>query len=243
MKGKKERRCGVCLGVGWILTAFLYQLKAKAIRGTNSLCCTLLVLTAEGGVEEKAGCCYFNCMFTPRLWVWNRAKEKCCSKNSMQLHCVDSLRDRESEITFLCKPTLWIGSKERKREGRGEQHFTLEYQAGVFCQKKGEKALALKHISRYETSGFTNNRGRKGFLWLAEGHRHVGLRQAGSLSHTMDPDDSSTWMGRWHYQSAETPVVSNQRRNGERVGEFHYSEGENQENQSKPKLSTQFESL
>lgn len=34
-----------------ILPAFLYQLKAKAISGSKSPCCTLLVLTAEGPEE------------------------------------------------------------------------------------------------------------------------------------------------------------------------------------------------
>lgn len=37
-----------------------------------------------------------------------------------------------------------MGSKEREGAGRGEQLFTLEYQAGVFHQK----ALAPKHIGR-----------------------------------------------------------------------------------------------
>lgn len=35
-----------------LLLAFLYQLKQKAIRGTKSPCCSLLVLTAEGAEEQ-----------------------------------------------------------------------------------------------------------------------------------------------------------------------------------------------
>lgn len=35
-----------------LLLAFLYQLKQKAIRGTKSPCCTLLVLRAEGPEEQ-----------------------------------------------------------------------------------------------------------------------------------------------------------------------------------------------
>lgn len=103
---------------------FLDQLLEKAIRRSQSEHCTWLVLMAKGAesgrVEEKASRCYFNCMFTPRLWVWNRAKKEniiiiiCCCRHSEQLHRVDSLRDTESEITFLCERSLWTRDKEEK---------------------------------------------------------------------------------------------------------------------------------
>lgn len=93
-------------------------------------------------------------------------------------------------------------------------------------------------------SGFTNNRGRKGFLLLAEDHGHVRLRQAGSQSHTMDPDDSSTsrgvWNGPFAFPVSRDPsstwtVISHQKRKGERVGDGHDSEGGNEETTASPK--------
>lgn len=55
-------------------------------------------------------------------------------------------------------------------------------------------------------------RGRKRFLLLAEGHGHVRLWQAGSQSHTMDPDDSSTSQRRLGqavcFSSQQRPLVN-----------------------------------
>lgn len=56
-------------------------------------------------MEEKAGCCYFNCMFTPRLWVSNRAKKKNVAEEIQCNFTVLILSGTVAEITFLCKQT------------------------------------------------------------------------------------------------------------------------------------------
>lgn len=94
------------------LTAFLDQLRAKAISRAESLCCILPVLTAGGAkeVEEEEDCrkpaaviliaCLppgYGSEIEPGI-----IKEKCCRRrNSMRAPRVGSLRDRRSEMTFL----------------------------------------------------------------------------------------------------------------------------------------------
>lgn len=77
-----------------------------------------------------------------------------------------------------------MGSKERKGAGRGEQLFTLEYQAGVFRQK----ALAPKHISRTTRQALRTTEVENDVCTMYR----MWVRQAGSRSQTVDPYESRT---------------------------------------------------
>lgn len=95
----------------------------------------------------------------------------------MQLPCVDSLRDREREITFLCKLHLWIEGKERKRSRKTSGFLPLNAKLECSVRRKGEKKpWLLSTLGRNDTSVWPSlahqtlqtTKGRKRFLLLAE---------------------------------------------------------------------------
>lgn len=140
----------------------------------------------------------------------------------MQLHRVDSLRDTQSEITFLCEPSRWIGGKERKRSRRENGFLPLNTKSQVLCQKKkAKKPWLLCTLGRNDTSlwpsldhqAFTNT----AFVLQADGQGACWVTRAGQgLQHGVTqchPDDSSTsqgvvWIGLFaFFQLSETPVI------------------------------------
>lgn len=143
-KGKQGET--VCLVAGWILTAFLYQLKAKAIRRTKSPCCTLLVLTAEGEEEwrrRQAAVILIACLppgygseIEPRK---NVAAEIQCNFTVLIL----SGTERVKLLFFASR--VWIGGKERSRKRRAAFYPWIPSQSAL-SKEMGKKPWLLSTL-------------------------------------------------------------------------------------------------